>query len=156
MSFSPYSYATKARHGYDAPASGDFDTPSYLAGGPGVIGLDERDYGFLPALAAIPAWAWLTGAGTAAAGASYLYGKSEGATDAAAAAAAAQAAAAPPSGPAPYTVVPPSGYPQGYYPQGYGPPQQPTVPLTQQPWFWPVAIGGGAVVLYLLGRSFRR
>ena len=144
MSFSPYSYAAKPRHGFGSPAAGDFDTPSYLSGGPGVVALGEQDYG-VAWLAAVPLWAWATGAGTAAAGASYLYGKSEGAAETAAAAAAAQAQAAPPAVPS-YAPVAPTQY---YQPA----PQVPTpaqTKITDQPWFWPVAIGGGLAALYIL------
>jgi hypothetical protein len=151
MSFSPYSYATRARHGYGAPSAGDFDQPSYLSGG--------DDYG-MAWLAAIPLWAWATGAGTAAAGGAYLYGKSEGATAAAGAAAQAQTQAQPPSGPAPT---------QGYYPMQYSPGYQPGMPtgyppgtpgypppagakITDQPWFWPAVVIGGATLFFVYTR----
>lgn len=154
MSFSPYSYAATQRHGYSAPAEGDFDVPSYLAGStPGSSG----DYGFLP-LAAIPVWLWVTGgiaAATAATGGAYVYGQSKGEEQAAAAAAQAQAQAAPPPQGAP-------GYaplPQGQLPPGYAVPGGPgTYPtgypggagnITQQPWFWPVLVGGVLVLGYL-------
>lgn len=140
MSFSPYSYAAKPRHGFGAPAEGDFDSPSYLSGGPGLVALGENDYGFAP-LAAVPLWAWLTGAGVTAAGASYLYGKSEGATQAAGAAAQAQAQAAPPTVPA-YTQVQQTPY-------YTAPPAPPAASgVTSQPWFWPVVVGGGVLAVY--------
>ena len=142
MAFSPYHYTTTQRHGYGAPASGDFDTPGYLGSTPG-------EYGFAPLLA-VPAWAWLTGAAATATGGAYLYGKSTGASAAAEAAALTQAGAQP----APGSYVP---VPQGQLPPGYAPGYTPPAPssVTDEPWFWPVVIlGGAAVVLYTLrGRA---
>jgi hypothetical protein len=143
VAFSPYHYTTTQRHGYGAPGAGDFDTPGYL-------GSAQGDYGFAPLLA-IPAWAWLTGAAATATGGAYLYGKSSGAGAAAEAAALTQASAQP--APGSYAPVPQGQLPAGYAP-GYAPPA-PTASVTDQPWFWPaVLLGGAAVLLYTLrGRA---
>lgn len=134
MSFSPYSYAAKPRHGFGAPAEGDFDSPSYLSGGPGLVALGENDYGFAP-LAAVPLWVWLAGGTAATVGGTYWYASQEGESKAAAAAAQAQAQGAPP-------VVPQQ---QNYYEP---PPSPPGV--TSQAWFWPMVVGGGVLAIYFL------
>lgn len=135
MSFSPYSYAAKPRHGFGAPAEGDFDSPSYLSGGPGLVALGENDYGFAP-LAAVPLWVWLAGGTAATVGGTYWYASQEGESKAAAAAAQAQAQGAPP-------VVPQQQ--QNYYEP---PPSPPGV--TSQAWFWPMVVGGGVLAIYFL------
>lgn len=134
MSFSPYSYAAKPRHGFGAPAEGDFDSPSYLSGGPGLVALGENDYGFAP-LAAVPLWMWLAGGTAATVGGTYWYASQEAEAKAAAAAAQAQAQGAPP-------VVPQQ---QNYYEP---PPSPPGV--TSQAWFWPMVVGGGVLAIYFL------
>lgn len=135
MAFSPYHYTTTQRHGYGAPAAGDFDAPGYLGGG---------DYGFAPLLA-IPAWAWATGAAAAATGGAYLYGQSSGAAGAAEAAALSQASAQP----APGSYAPVPWQAPTSAPSGYAPPAPSSI--TDEPWFWPVALlGGAALLLYTL------
>ena len=117
--------------------------PEYLDGP------DRSDYGFLPALAAIPLWGWITAGGVAAAGTAagtYIYGKSTGEEAAAQRAAAAQAAAAP----APGTYYP-------INPMAPGLPADPSqVNPDAQPWYKDARyLLGGAVVLAALVLAYR-
>ena len=115
------------------------DYPEYLDG-------PDRPYGFLPLLAAVPVWAWVTGGALATTGASYLYGKSSGSEDAAQRAAAAQAASTP--APGTYYAINPMapglpGDPSAYQPDS-------------QPWYKdPRYFIGGAVVLASLVLAYR-
>lgn len=113
--------------------------PDYLAGP------DRGDYG-IAFLAAVPLWAWLTGAGAAAAGGSYLYGKSSGSEEAAQRAAAAQAAA---------QAAPGTYYP--IYPAAPGLPADPSqVDPNKASWYEdPRYLLGAALVLGALVIGFR-
>lgn len=84
-----------------------------------------------------------------------LASRQPGARQAPVSAPAASTAPTAPTTPTTPTTPPDATYPGGYAPGGYAPgyyaPQPPvTTPLSEQAWFWPTVLVGGALVLYVV------